>query len=115
MTEVFASLSVDIKEGGKLTSSYPFKAVHNSLQCFAVVGGAVAILGSDASGEDAHHGTVVEEWFIITEDKVRLLRLTTWDLLDRKSRIQLQRELFNPRSCSFLSILEGPIVLNAEL
>lgn len=34
--------------------------------------------------------------FIIMEDKVRLPNLTTWCLLDRKSRIQLQRELLDP-------------------
>uniref|UniRef100_A0A3B4GH54 Disintegrin and metalloproteinase domain-containing protein 19-like n=1 Tax=Pundamilia nyererei TaxID=303518 RepID=A0A3B4GH54_9CICH len=41
--------------------------------------------------------------------------LTTWRLSDRKLRIQLQRELLSPRSCSFLSSFEGTMVLNAEL
>ena len=42
---------------------------------------------------------------------VLLSTLTTWGRPVRKSRIQLQREVFSPRVMSF----EGTIVLNAEL
>ena len=40
--------------------------------------------------------------------------LTTWGRPVRKSRIQLQREVFNPR-VSLVMNLEGTMVLNAEL
>lgn len=55
-----ALLPVDALEGGTLTSSYPLRTSHHSLNSFAVVSGAVAIPGSDASRENALNGTVVE-------------------------------------------------------
>ena len=41
--------------------------------------------------------------------------LTTWGQPIRKSRIQLQREMFNPRVLSLVMTLEGTLVLNAKL
>ncbi|XP_017951193.2 extracellular calcium-sensing receptor [Xenopus tropicalis] len=55
-----APLPIDVLEGWKLTSNYPFGTQHNSLQSFAVVSSAVAVPGSDASTEDALNGTAVE-------------------------------------------------------
>ena len=46
---------------------------------------------------------------------VLLPSLTTWGRPIRKSRIQLQRELFSPRVLSLVISFEGAMVLNAEL
>jgi len=46
---------------------------------------------------------------------VLLPTLTTWGRPVRKSRIQLQRELFSLRVLSLLMSFEGTMVLNAEL
>jgi len=51
----------------------------------------------------------------VSTDEVRLPILTTWGLPVRKSRIQLQREVFNPRLLSLRTSLTDKIVLNAEL
>ena len=40
---------------------------------------------------------------------------TTWEWPIRKSRIQLQREVYSPRVLSLLMSFEGTMVLNAEL
>jgi hypothetical protein len=48
--------------------------------------------------------------------EVMLPTLTTWGRPVRKSRIQLQREVFSPRVLtSLVTSLEGTIVLNTEL
>ena len=44
-----------------------------------------------------------------------LSNLIDCDLLVSESRIQLQREVFMPRSLSLVISLEGMMVLNAEL
>ena len=41
--------------------------------------------------------------------------LTIWGRPVRKSRIQLQREVFSPRILSFVMSFVGTMVLNAEL
>ena len=41
--------------------------------------------------------------------------LTTWGRPVRKSRIQLQREVFSPRILSLVMSFVGAMVLNAEL
>jgi hypothetical protein len=41
--------------------------------------------------------------------------LTTWDWTVRKSRIQLQREVLRPKLMGLVMILEGTLLLNAEL
>ena len=41
--------------------------------------------------------------------------LTTWGRPVRKSRIQLQREVFSPRILSLVMSFDGTMVLNAEL
>ena len=46
---------------------------------------------------------------------VLLPTLTTWVRPIRKTRIQLQREVFSPRILSLVITLEGTMVLNAEL
>jgi hypothetical protein len=46
---------------------------------------------------------------------VLLPTLTTWGRLNRKSRIQLQREVFTPRVLSLVMRFEGTMVLSAEL
>ena len=46
---------------------------------------------------------------------VLLPTLTTWGRPIRKSRIQLQREVFSPRILSLVMSFEGTMVLNAEL
>ena len=46
---------------------------------------------------------------------VLLPTLTTWERPVRKSRIQLQREVFSPRVLSLVMSFEGTMVLNAEL
>ena len=46
---------------------------------------------------------------------VLLPTLTTWGLPIRKSRIQLQREVFSPRDLSLMMSFDGTMVLNAEL
>ena len=46
---------------------------------------------------------------------VLLPTLTTWGRSVRKSRIQLQREVFSPRVLCLLMSFEGTMVLNAEL
>ena len=46
---------------------------------------------------------------------VLLHTLTTWGRPGRKSRIQLQREVFSPRVLSLVMSYEGTMVLNAEL
>ena len=40
---------------------------------------------------------------------------TTWGWPVRKSRIQLQREVFSPRVLSLVMSSEGTMMLNAEL
>ena len=51
----------------------------------------------------------------ISEADVLLPTLITWGWPVRKSRIQLQREVFSPRFLSLVVIFEGTMVLNAEL
>jgi hypothetical protein len=46
---------------------------------------------------------------------VLLPTLTTWGWLVKKSRIQLQREVFSPRVLRLVMSFEGTMVLNAEL
>jgi hypothetical protein len=46
---------------------------------------------------------------------VLLTTLTTWGRPVRKSRSQLQREVFSPRVISLVMSFEGTMVLNAEL
>ena len=46
---------------------------------------------------------------------VLLPTLTNWGRPVRKSRIQLQREVFSPRILSLVMSFEGTMVLNAEL
>jgi hypothetical protein len=41
--------------------------------------------------------------------------LANWGRPFRKSRIQLQREVFRPKVLSFVMSFEGTVVLNAEL
>ncbi len=48
-------------------------------------------------------------------DEVCPPTLATWGLPVRKSRTHLHREVFNPRSFSFVMNLEGTMLLNAEL
>ena len=51
----------------------------------------------------------------ISVAEVMLPTLTTWVPSVRKSRNQLQREVFNPRVLSLVTCLEGTMVLNAKL
>ena len=44
---------------------------------------------------------------------VLLPTLTTWGWLVRKSRVQLQRDVFSPRVLSLLMSFEGTMVLNS--
>src|SRR4029434_715838 len=53
--------------------------------------------------------------FRMRVEEVWFSTLTDWGLLDRKSSIQLQREVLIPRSLSFVISLEGMTVLKAEL
>jgi hypothetical protein len=46
--------------------------------------------------------------------EVLLPTLTTWGRSVRKSRIQLQREIFTPRVPSLVMSMERTMVLNAE-
>ena len=46
---------------------------------------------------------------------VLLPSLATWRRPDRKSIIQLQKEVFSPRVLSLVMSFEGTMVLNAEL
>ncbi len=52
--------SVDILEGGKLTSNNVAGSSHDPLQSFAVASGAVSKPGGDAAGQDALHSAGVE-------------------------------------------------------
>ncbi|XP_051558545.1 uncharacterized protein LOC127443737 [Myxocyprinus asiaticus] len=47
-------------EGGKLTSDDVSGSSHHPLQCFAVVGGAIAVPGRDAASQDALYSAGVE-------------------------------------------------------
>ena len=51
----------------------------------------------------------------ISVAEVLLPTLTTWGRLVKKSRIQLQREVFSPRVLSLVMSFVGTKVLNAEL
>ena len=51
----------------------------------------------------------------ISVEDVLLPTLTTWGWPVRKSRIQLQREVFTPRVLSFVISYVGTMVLKAEL
>ena len=51
----------------------------------------------------------------ISVGDVMLPTLTTWGRPIRKSRIQLQREVFTPRVLSLVMSFEGAMVLNTEL
>jgi hypothetical protein len=44
-----------------------------------------------------------------------LITFTTWGRPFKKSRIQLQREVFSTRVLSLVMSFEGTMVLNAEL
>ena len=46
---------------------------------------------------------------------VLLPTLTTWGRPARKSKIQLQRDMFSPRVLSFMMSFESTMVKNAEL
>ena len=48
-------------------------------------------------------------------EDVLLPTLTTWGQPIRKSKIQLQREMFSPRIFSLVMSFEGNMVLNSEL
>ena len=51
----------------------------------------------------------------VSKADVLLLTLTTWGRPVRKSRVQLQREVFNHRVLSLVMSLEGAMVLNPDL
>lgn len=52
--------SVDVLEGGKLTSYNAAGSSHDPLQSFAVAGSAVSKPGNDAASQNVLHGTGVE-------------------------------------------------------
>jgi hypothetical protein len=49
----------------------------------------------------------------VSMENILLPTLTSWRRPVRKSRIQLQREVFNPRVLSLVMSLEGTMVLNS--
>ena len=51
----------------------------------------------------------------ISVEDVLFPNLTTWGRPVRKSRVQLQREVFSPRVFSLVMTFVGTMVLNAEL
>ena len=51
----------------------------------------------------------------ISVANVLLPTVTTWGRPVRKSRIQLQREVFSPRVLSLVMSFVGTMMLNAEL
>ena len=59
------------------------------------------------------HGKVLEDHVVrFSVADVLLYNLTTWEWTVRKSRIQLQRNVFHPRVLSLVMSLEGTPVLN---
>jgi len=82
--------------------------VLNDFLCFPKVSYVVdALHGLEMAADDAVRLPILTTW--------GLPILTTCGLPIRKSRIQLQREEFNPRLLSLRTCLTGTIVLNAEL
>jgi hypothetical protein len=52
---------------------------------------------------------------MVRETDALLTTLTAWGPSVRKSRIQLQREVFSPRVVSLVLSFEVTMILNAEL
>ena len=65
--------------------------------------------------EGTEHAPPRGPWLRISVADVLLPFFTTWGRPIRKSRIQLQREVFSPRVLNLVIHLEGTGVLNAEL
>ena len=65
--------------------------------------------------EGTEHALLRDPVLRISETDVLLPTLTTWGRSVRKSRIQLQREVFSPRVLSLVMGFESTVVLNAAL
>ena len=72
-------------------------------------------MGEQGVEEGTEHATLRGPVLRISVADVLLPSLTTWGQPVRKSRIQLQREVFCPRVLSLLMSFEVTLVLNAEL
>ena len=65
--------------------------------------------------EGTKHAPLKGPMLRVSVADVLLPTLTTWGRQIRKSRIQLQREVFRPRVLSLVMSLGGTMVLNTEL
>ncbi len=102
----YTSPGVDVLEGGKLTSNNEASSSHDPLQSFAVDSGAVSKPGGDAAGQAEDAGA---------HSKLPQLSQEEEALMCGPGEIQLHRDLFSPRVCSFATSVAGTMVLNAEL
>jgi hypothetical protein len=74
-----------------------------------------AVMSEQGVQEGIEHAPLRGPVLRISVEDVLLHTHTTWGRPVRKSRIQLQREVFSPRVLSLVLTLEGTMVLNAEL
>jgi hypothetical protein len=74
-----------------------------------------AVLGEQGGQEGTKHAPLRGLVLRVSVAYLLLPTLTTWGRSVRKSRIQLQREVFSPRLLSLVMSLEETMVLNAEL
>jgi hypothetical protein len=131
-----------VDENGDVLSP-PFPVVHNHLLCLDHVEGEVVVLAPHSQvsdllpigclivvGDQAYHCCVIGKLddgvgvipghAVMSKQGVPwrmccLPTLATWGWPVRKSRIQLEREVFSPRVLSLVMSCEGTMVLNAEL
>ena len=74
-----------------------------------------AVMSEQGVQEGTEHARRRGPMLRISVADVLLPTLTTWGRPVRKSRIQLQREVFSPRVLSLVRSFEGTMMLNAEL
>ena len=74
-----------------------------------------AVMSEQGEQEGAEHAALRGPVLRISVADVLLPTLTTWGWPNRKSSIQLQREVFSPRVLSLLMSFEGTMVLNTDL
>jgi hypothetical protein len=73
-----------------------------------------AVLGEQGVQEGTKHTLLRGPMLRVSMGYELLPTLTTWGQPVRKSRIQLQAEVFSPRILSLVMSLEGTMVLNSE-
>jgi hypothetical protein len=74
-----------------------------------------AVVGEHGVDEGTKHTALRTPLLMVSVGDVLLPTLNAWGWPFRKSRIQLQRDVFNPRVLSLVMSLKGSMVLNVVL